>query len=416
MRNIKKYFTLLLLLPLGSMAQNKEVLSLPEVFQKIDSNNLLLQSFGPRSESFKYKADAATAWMPPMVGIGTWQLPYPGQEIMDARDKGMLMFRAEQEIPNRAKQNATRRFIESQGDVALANRAVALNQMKSEARRQYYSWLIAVQKLKILRKNEVVLATMKKIEEVRYPYNQSQLGNVYRADAALEDNRAMMQMQFGEIAGAKGYLSGLMNRDHANEFLIDTSYEVVFVPAYQSDTAFLARARSDVFAMNENLRSMQLNISAMQARKKPDFKVQFDHMVPLDNMMPKGFSIMGMVTIPIAPWSSRMYKSDIRAMELDIRAMEIERSAMLQEVHGILNGMQGEIRSMQKRMEVIESKVIPALQKAFDADYLLYQENRVSITALLNSWEALNMMQIDLLDEKLRYYQMIADYEKELYR
>ena len=161
MRNIKKYFTLLLLLPLGSMAQNKEVLSLPEVFQKIDSNNLLLQSFGPRSESFKYKADAATAWMPPMVGIGTWQLPYPGQEIMDARDKGMLMFRAEQEIPNRAKQNETRRFIESQGDVALANRAVALNQMKSEARRQYYSWLIAVQKLKILRKNEVVLATMK---------------------------------------------------------------------------------------------------------------------------------------------------------------------------------------------------------------------------------------------------------------
>jgi outer membrane protein, heavy metal efflux system len=125
---------------------------------------------------------------------------------------------------------------------------------------------------------------------------------------------------------------------------------------------------------------------------------------------------MGMMSIPFAPWASKMYKSDIRAMELNIRAMETERAAMLQETQGMLYAMQNEILSMQKRINAIESKVIPALQKTFDANYIVYQENKLSVTVLLDSWEALNMMRNELLDDKQRLYQMIADYEKEIYR
>lgn len=407
---------LFLLFPFSVIAQRDTVLSLPQIFQRISENNLALQAYNPRAESYKYSADAATAWMPPMVGAGTWQTPYRGQKIMDPRDKGMLMFRVEQEIPNRAKQQARRRYIESQAGVELAGRAVTLNQLRTEARRQYYAWLVAAQKLRVLRKNEQVLAMMKKIEEVRYPYNQSQLSSIYRSDAALEENRAMMQMQFGEIGRAKAYLNALMNRIGTTDFIIDTTYEPRFIPTPRIDTAALAAGRGDVLRMNESIRSMQLNIESMQAQRRPDFRVQFDHMYPLGAMMPNSYSVMGMITIPIAPWASKMYKSDIKAMQLNIRAMEAERSAMLQETQGMLAGMQAEIQSMQRRIAAIETRVIPALQKTFDANYLVYQENRLSITALLDSWEALNMMQMDLLDEKGRLYQMIADYEKELYR
>lgn len=407
---------LFLLVPFSVMAQRDTVLSLPEIFSRINEDNQALQVYGPRAESYTYSADAATAWMPPMVGVGTWQTPYPGQKIMDPRDRGMLMFRVEQEIPNRTKQRARRQYIESQAGAELAGRAVAFNQMRAEARRQYYAWLVAVQKLKVLRKNEQVLAMMKKIEEVRYPYNQSQLSSIYRSDAALEENRAMMQMQMGVIGRAKGYLNALMNREGTADFTIDTTYDVRFVPAPGIDTVALARSRSDVLRMNESIRSMRLNIDAMQTERKPNFRIQFDHMRPLDDMMPKAYSVMGMISIPIAPWASKMYKSDIKAMQLNIRAMEAERSAMLQETQGMLAGMQAEILAMQKRITAIETRVIPALQKTFDANYIVYQENRLSITALLDSWEALNMMQMDLLDEKGRLYQMIADYEKELYQ
>lgn len=415
MRSIKQII-IFILLPLVSIAQRDSVMSLPEIFQEINENNLLLKSYGQRAESYQYSADAATAWMPPMVGLGTWQTPYPFQKVMDARDKGMLMIRLEQEIPNRARLNATRRYIASQANAEREARNVALNDMKAEAKRQYFNWLVASQSLAVLRKNEQVLLLMRKVEEVRLPYNQSQLSSVYRSDAALEENRSMMYMQLGEISRAKAYLNGFMNRASDYDFTIDTNYDVQFSPFSQIDTAAIAVIRSDILRMNENIRSMQLNIEAMRLQKKPIFKVQFDHMQPFDNMMPKAFGLMGMMSIPIAPWSSKMYKSEIKSMELNIGAMQNERAAMLQETQAMLRGMQSEIQSMQRRISAMETKVIPALQKNFDANYIQYQENKLSITALIESYEALNMIQMEILDEKQRLYQMIADYEKQIYR
>jgi cobalt-zinc-cadmium efflux system outer membrane protein len=139
-------------------------------------------------------------------------------------------------------------------------------------------------------------------------------------------------------------------------------------------------------------------------------------MSPLSAMMPQAYSVMGMMSIPIAPWSKKMYTSEIKSMQYNINAMEKERAAMLQETQGMLYGMQAQIQTMQKRIRSIEEKVIPALEKTFDASYLTYQENKLSLTVLIQNWEALNMMQLDLLDEKQNLYQMIVDYEKELYK
>lgn len=103
-------------------------------------------------------------------------------------------------------------------------------------------------------------------------------------------------------------------------------------------------------------------------------------------------------------------------MEFGVRAMEKERSAMLQETQGMLYGMQSEINAMQRRIQSMEQKVIPSLRDAFEANLINYRENKMQLNVVITTWDALNMMQLDLLNEKLRLYQMIVDYEKELYR
>ena len=125
---------------------------------------------------------------------------------------------------------------------------------------------------------------------------------------------------------------------------------------------------------------------------------------------------MGMISIPIAPWSKRMYKNEIKAMELNVQAMQKEREAMLQETQGMLYGMQSEILVMQKRIENFGSKVIPALERSLEADFQLYQENKQQLAVVISDWEALVMMKMNLADEKFRLYKMIVDYEKELYK
>ncbi|RAJ82235.1 outer membrane protein TolC [Chitinophaga dinghuensis] len=413
---IKHIYWLVLLAASPAWAQQAPVLRLDTVLQRVDRNNVLLQSYQLKAESYRYNADAATAWMAPMVGVGTFMTPYPGQKVMDDRDKGSLMLQLEQDIPNPAKLQAKKQYIASQGNVERATREVTLNEMRYQAKRLYYGWLVAKQRIAVLRENEKIMLTMKKIEEVRFPYNQSQLSGVFRADAKIEDNRNMIRMQEGTIAKSRSWLNSLMNAPGNESFEIDTTLQPVFVQAESYDTAVLSTVRGDVLKMNESIRSMQLNIASMQKEKKPDFRLRFDHMSPLGDMMPKSFSAMGMVSIPIAPWSSRMYKSGIKAMQYEIQAMEKEKSAMLQETQGMLYGMQYEIQSMQQRIGAMEGKVIPALKQTLDANFLNYQENKLTLSAVIDSWEALTMMQSNVLDEKQKLYEMIVDYEKQLYR
>lgn len=326
------------------------------------------------------------------------------------------MLQIEQDIPNKAKLNARKKYIESQGNIEIATRDITLNDFKAQAKRLYVNWLIAAERVKVYQENEKIMVTMKKIEEVRYPYNQSQLGSVYKADAKIEENRNMIRMQEGTIGKARAWLNSLMNAKGNELFHIDTSYSPAFVPAGSYDTASLSAVRKDVLKMNESIRSMQLNVESMKMQRKPDFRIRFDHMYPLDAMMPNAYSVMGMVSIPIAPWSSKMYKSGIKSMQFNIKSMEKERAAMLQETQGMLYGMEYEILAMQRRIQSMEEKVIPALQKTLDAYFISYQENKMQLTLVIDSWEALTMMQMDVLDEKLKLYEMIVEYEKELYR
>ncbi len=415
MFSINKWTFLLLLLPVSLLAQQTPV-KLDTILNRIEKNNLLLQTYALKAESYKYKAKAGTAWMAPMVGVGTFMTPYPGQTVMDDRDKGSVMLQLEQDIPNPAKQNAQKRYIESKGDVEMAGRAIAMNTFKAQAKSLYYTWIVASQRIQILQENDKIMQMMKKIEQIRYPYNQSQLSGVYKASAKIEENQNMIRMQQGDIAKAKAWLNSLMNLPGNQELEIDTNFTPKFIPESGLDTTLLARQRKDILQMEQNIRSMKLGVGAMKAQAKPDFKLRFDHMSPLGGMMPKAYSVMGMISIPIAPWASRMYKSEVKAMNYEIQAMEKERSGMLQESQGMLYGMQYEIQSMEKRIAAMEDKIVPALKKTMDADFANYQENKLQITAVMGSWEALTMMQNNVLDEKMKLYQMIIDYEKELYR
>ncbi|MBG6233981.1 outer membrane protein TolC [Pedobacter sp. CAN_A7] len=415
MLNIKKYVLLLAMLPVQLYAQQQTV-PLDTVLNRIANNNLLLQTYALKAESYKHKANAGTAWMAPMVGVGTFMTPYPGQQVMENGDKGSLMLQLEQEVPNPWKLQAQKRYETSKAAVELAGRAVALNELKAQAKSLYYTWILASQRIQVLQANDKIMQMMKKIEQIRYPYNQSQLSGVFRANAKIEENKNMIRMQQGDIAKAKAWLNSLMNLPGNHDLEIDTTYVPQYTAEARIDTLLLAGQRKDILQLEENIRSMKLGVDAMKAQSKPDFKIRFDHMAPLSKMMPNSYSVMGMISIPIAPWSSRMYKSEAKAMGYEIQAMEKEREGMLQESQGMLTGMHYEILSMQKRILAMEETIVPALKKAMDADFVNYQENKLQLPAVISSWEALTMMQIAVLDEKTKLYKMIVDYEKELYR
>lgn len=406
----------LLLRPILLHAQQTQPMALDSIMAQIAAHHAALKAYDYRAKAFAYSAESAGAWMAPMIGGGTFMTPYPGQTLMEDRDKGSIMLQLEQSIPNPSKQKAQQRYIQSQGDKELAQKQVALNDLKAQAKTQYHRWLVALQRIALLHTNAEVMGKMKQLEEIRYTYNKSPLANVFKADARLAENQNMIIMQEAEIANAKALLNALMNRPIDSPLAIDSTYSPAFTPAASLDTLNLAASRQDIKRMETEISSMRLGAAAMRSASKPEFRIRFDHMSPLGGMMPQAYSAMAMVSIPIAPWSSKMYKSGEKAMQMDVEAMQQERKAMLLETQGMLYGMTQEIKNMQQTIKNLQEKVIPALQRAFDANFKAYSENQQELPLVLSDWEALNMMKSNVLDEKLKLYQMIVRYEQETYR
>jgi outer membrane protein TolC len=130
--------------------------------------------------------------------------------------------------------------------------------------------------------------------------------------------------------------------------------------------------------------------------------------------MPRQFTLMGMLSIPIAPWSSKMYKSEIKSMNFEREAMRQEKSAMLTEILGMSKSMENDLNNMQQQLTNYETKILPSLQKYLQVSILAYQENKTDLNTVIDGWESINMSQMNYLDQLQNYYQMIVEYEKNI--
>ena len=255
---------------------------------------------------------------------------------------------------------------------------------------------------------------MLKLARIRYPYNQGSLGNVYKAEGRLNEVQNMKLMTRSDIEEKGFRLKALMNIPGTDSIMIDTATVIDFTyDEIINDTSALSDQRSDIRQIDQTIEVMRLNQQLQKFQAKPDFKIKFDHMQPIGNM-PTQFSAMAMVSIPIAPWSSKMYKAEVRGMQYEIEAMKKGREAILTETRGMLAGMANQIMRMEQQLENYKAKIIPALRKNYQTLMLAYEENREQLPIVIDGWEALNMAQMEYLEKLEEYYTMIVTYEKEL--
>ena len=397
-----------------SLSANAQVISLDSVLSTIDRQNPMLQEYDNKVKALNSYTEGAKSWMAPMIGVGTFMTPYPGQLIMDERDKGAVMISVEQNIPNPARLNANKKYLESRAAVEEQGRSYQYNSLRAEAKTYYYQWLVAVEKLKVLHENERIVELMLKLSRLRYPYNQGSLGNIYKVEGRLSEVQNMILMTQGDIDEKQFRLKTLMNLPPDASIVVDTTTRVSYDPSQiMYDTAALSAQRSDVKQIEKTIQVMQLNQQLQSYQAKPDFKIRFDHMQPIGNM-PTLFTAMAMVSIPIAPWSSRMYKSEVKGMHYDIQAMKKGREAILIESRGMLAGMAAKLNRMQQQLVNYDTKIIPALRKNYQTMMIGYEENREQLPIVIDGWEALNMAQMEYLNKLEEYYTMIVSYEKQL--
>jgi cobalt-zinc-cadmium efflux system outer membrane protein len=391
-----------------------QVLTLDSVLSMIDQRNPMLQDYDNKVKALNEYSKGATSWMAPMVGAGTFMTPYQNRMATHESDKGSWMFSVEQQIPNPGKLKANRNFLQSRAGVEKHGRAVEFNNLRSEAKLYYLQWLVAEKKLSVLAESERIIGIMLKIAQIRYPYSQGSLGNIYKAEGRLSEVQNMELMTRSEIEDKSFRIKALINLPSSDSIAIDTTTVIDFqYEQIANDTISLSQHRSDIRQLEQTIEVMRLNQQLQRSQAKPDFKIRFDHMQPIGDM-PAMFTAMAMVSIPIAPWSSKMYKSEVKGMQYDIEAMNKSRQAILNETKGMLAAMASQLSAMKRQLNNYQTKIVPALRRNYQTLMLAYEENREQLPMVIDGWEALNMAEMDYLDKTEEYYKMMVSYEKQL--
>jgi outer membrane protein, heavy metal efflux system len=413
MKNFLLYlFTLTLVFSSGKcLAQEK--ISLTEIIARIDTAYPEILMYDSKVQAIKSLAGGSRSWMPPTFSIGADRFPYDFS-MLDMKDDPMnqaaIMYSLEQMIPNSGKQKAKQAYLNSLVNAQVNTADWTKNQLRSNARQLYNQRLIAEKKLNVINQNIQVLTLLVQTAQERYKYNQADLSTIYKAQAKVADLKNMQSMLQSKIAESNIGLNTLMNRETITVFEIDTTiiikdYEVSFI----TDSSLYKR--SDIQAMENAISSMMLNQKYMSTSKKPDFGFKVQHMQMYG--MPNQFSVMGMMTIPIVPWSSRMYTSEVASMNYEINAMKQQTETMKLMSKRMSSEKLNMLQYMRKQLVNYESEIIPSYQKNLEASLIAYRQTNGNFFVLLDAWEMTLMKQMEYLDKLRDVLTLQIEYEFE---
>lgn len=387
-------------------------MSVQDVFTVIDKNYPQLQFYESKIGAIRSMAEGAKAWMPPTLSLAFDRFPYRLSMVKEKipDNQAGIMLSLQQMIPNPLKLSAKRDYLVSLEAIQRNDLEWQKNILHFTARLYYYRRYTAEQKLKLVKEYRDLLNLLIKTAKDKYAFNQAGLPTIFKAEASLSELANMETMLFSQIAESNIGLNTLMSRDVNSPFNIDTllapkDYSNDYLPVL--DSAQLLR--NDILSVQSRIESMKLNQRWAATGSKPDFGLQFSHSQMLG--MPNQFSIMGMITIPIVPWSSKMYRSEVRSMGFEIDAMEKEKSTMQLMAGQMIKEKITMLIYETRQLDNYDKNVLPSYRKNLESNMLAYRQNTGSFFVLLDAWNMLLMKELERIDKLGQVFTLQSEYE-----
>ena len=321
------------MLLISSLAMAQQVLTMQEIQSAIEKNHPALKMLDAEARSMDEAAKGAYSWMPPELGAGFYQTPYdPGRwKSMNGQPgMGAFMISAQQMFPNKKRQNAEFAYMNAQSSVELQKKDVVINELLFTARKNYYDWIVLEKKLKVLDENDKLLKFMMQSAEIRYKNGLGKISAYYKAKAALANVENMQLMLRNEIVQKRIAINTVMNRNTRKILqLIQIMYGTILTKTCLIRPS-LMKQRSDIKVIDRSIEVNKLERTAELAKLKPEFGIQYNHMTGWARQ-PLMFSVMGMVKLPLAKWSSKMNKAKAESLVWQNEALKNQQQMIINE-------------------------------------------------------------------------------------
>lgn len=410
----KLLFILTLFFP-GKNGFTQQIMSLNAILDSIYTVNPVLKMYDADIRSLDEAAKGARNWEPPQLSSGLWMTPYnPNlwkKQTNGSSGMGQYMISGEQMFPNRKMQSTEQKYMQSMSAVEKEKKKASINELYAAAKQNYYQWITIDKKLAVLDQDEKMLDFMIKNAELRYRNNLGKISSYYKAKASLGNIQSMRIMLENELTQKRIALNTLMNKDKNIVFDIDTTYIIKDYSTYRFDSTVFINSRSDIKAIDKDIQLTYLQQDLERAKLKPMFGVRFDHMFGFGGL-PMQYSLMGMVKLPMARWSSRASRANVESLKWKAESLNQQKQTIINEATGIAYGVRNEIISRQKQIKLFEDNIIPALRRNFQTMQLSYEQNTEELFELYDAWETLNMTQLQYLDQLQQLLLMQVELER----
>lgn len=404
---MKRFKIALLLLVVCTGSSSAQVLTLDSVLAQIERNNPMLKMYDEQINAVNNYSQMAKSWMPPTLSTGPWQVPYKDFQ------GGMWMITGEQMIPNSSKQKANYNYMRGMTPVEQNGKEAKKNQMFAMAKQNYYEWIVLKKKYEVLVQTDTLLNYIVQVAQIRYTYNKEKLNNIYKAQADLYELRNMETMMLADIKMKNVELNTLMNLDKSFVFDIDTTYLSRNYELQLPDTALISSSRSDIKQFDASLGLVKLQQQYEKSKRLPDFGISLSHMKSLGEM-PNQYSAMGMITIPIAPWSSKEYKSNIKGLDNTTKAINYQKQSLINETAGMITSLQTQIKSAKQQLANYNDNIIPTYFKSYQTSMIAYEQNTENLFVVLDGLKMYRMAKMNELDQVNTLLKLQVEYEKEM--
>ncbi len=394
-------------------AQDSTFISLEKLLQQVETNYPSIIQYQYNIQSIQAKAEGTKAWMPPTFSSGFMRFPYNFSMIKEKNNpmnQAGIAISIEQMIPNSSKLNAKKSYINSLAEIEKSKSDWTKNELRREAKILYYSRFVSEKKETIIKESEEILKLLITNSEEKFSNNQSTLQTIYKAKARLAELSNMLLMLYGMIQESNIGLNILMVRDVYTPFQIDTFFSPRNYSFRNSDTSNVSN-RSDITAINKYIQSMKLEQHVMKIGVRPDFGVSTQHMQMFG--MPNQWSVMGMMTIPIVPWSSKMFSAETKSIGYKIESMQLEKQTMELMAKRMLSEKLTMLTYENAQYQSYKKNIIPAYENNLQANLLAYKQNTGDFFVLLDAWEMLLMKKLEAYDKLFNTLKLEAEYEYE---
>ena len=129
---------------------------------------------------------------------------------------------------------------------------------------------------------------------------------------------------------------------------------------------------------------------------------------------PQQFSLMAMVSIPIVPWSRKMYKSTVAGLNYEIESVKLQQQGFINTVSGNLENLKIKIKSKKLQIELSEKMIIPSMRRNYETALLAYEQNTEELFMVLDAWQNLKLMQLSYIDQLMELVVLQTQYENQL--